>query len=126
MNGTALIAHKTIDKTNLQAKFALSVDENGKLEAKKLGSYGENFNFDEADAFELNVEDTPWRPVESSNLAAATWDESFGLAVKFKNGSIYLYPRIGAGLFQDLLKANSKGQFFNQEIKPETAFLKVA
>ena len=65
-------------------------------------------------------------PVASSNLTSIGYDESSQtLEVEFMNGTIYQYYNIGAGLFESLMRAPSKGQFFNQNIKSAFAFSRV-
>lgn len=92
----------------------------------RSGLGGRGYKVEEIQELRFQVGETPWVPVESSNLAAAAWCPKNGIAIKFKNGGIYIYPRLDARVFEGLLEANSKGQFFHKEIKPETCFLKVA
>lgn len=57
-------------------------------------------------------------PVQSSNIRAIGYDESTKtLAVQFANG-IYHYAGIDPELFQSLTAADSKGKFFQQNIRP--------
>ncbi len=56
--------------------------------------------------------------VESSNIKALGYDLAAGiLEVEFRNGGIYQYAGVGAELYGNLLEADSKGRFLNQEIK---------
>lgn len=70
----------------------------------------------------VNVEMTP---VESSNIAAVGFDPSYGIFVQFKNNETYRYPNEDYATYQALLAAESKGQFFNQTIKPKPVFQKL-
>lgn len=63
------------------------------------------------------------KKLESSNLAEAGWTRDTGLVVKFKNGKRYIYPQVPREIYVDLLKSNSKGRFFNENIvKTQTPF----
>ena len=56
--------------------------------------------------------------VESSNIAAVGYDTSFGnLIVEFKNGNKYQYKKLPYELYENLLQAESKGRFVNENIK---------
>jgi len=70
-----------------------------------------------------------FRAVTSSNLAAIRYQNAEGrdifenenaktgaLLVKFKNGAIWEYGNVPRGTFQELMKADSIGAFFNSEI----------
>lgn len=58
------------------------------------------------------------QPVSSSNLAAVGYDEeSSTLRVEFLNGTSYEYYNVPKEVFEDLLNAGSKGQYFNANIK---------
>ena len=58
------------------------------------------------------------QPVSSSNLAAVGYDEeSSTLRVEFLNGTSYEYYNVPKEVFEDLLNAGSKGQYFNSNIK---------
>lgn len=64
-----------------------------------------------------------WTRVESSNLDAAGV-HGLDLLVRFKNGAVYLYPQSG-DLYESLVASESKGKFFNVEIKPKRAYLRL-
>lgn len=55
-------------------------------------------------------------PVESSNLESVGHDGT-NLFVRFKNGSVYVYFHVPKALYQELLAAESKGNFLNNYIK---------
>ncbi len=57
-------------------------------------------------------------PVESSNLAAAGYDEEKEeLYIEFKSGGLYKYSDVPYNVFKDLLDADSKGQYFHKYIR---------
>lgn len=72
--------------------------------------------------------------VQSSNLKAVefvtTGNKRTGkiftkLIVTFKNGRRYQYEGVPADLYNELLKSNSKGRFFNSNIRDEYSFTEV-
>lgn len=65
-------------------------------------------------------------PVESSNLDAVGYDGvNHRLRVQFHNGTLYDYANVPASIFNQLLVARSKGQFFNENVKDEYPATKV-
>jgi len=57
-------------------------------------------------------------PVESSNLASVGYDESSStLEIEFRHGSIYQYFGVPLSVYQGLMNASSKGQYFDQRVK---------
>jgi hypothetical protein len=62
-----------------------------------------------------------WFDVESSNLAAVG-RAGPDLVVRFKKGSVYVYPGAG-GEISELLRAESKGRFFATRIRSRTSRL---
>jgi hypothetical protein len=65
-------------------------------------------------------------PVVSSNLSAVGYDpDNQHLYVRFKNGLKYRYLRVPKPLFDALMKAISKGAFFNDKIKDRFEFVKL-
>jgi len=57
-------------------------------------------------------------PVESRNLASVGFDpDSLTLEVEFQKGGIYQYFGVPEYVYQDLLRAGSKGTYFAQNIK---------
>jgi len=75
-----------------------------------------------------------WIPVVSSaissvkiiSLAADSTDELFGvLRVEFCNGSIYDYAYVAFSRILALLRAESKGSYLANEIKPYSDYRKV-
>ena len=56
--------------------------------------------------------------VSSSNIASIGYDEGTDtLEVEFLNGSVYQYYNISKEMYDQLMRAGSKGQFFNAYIK---------
>ena len=57
-------------------------------------------------------------PVASSTIIAIGYDEqSQTLEIEFKTGSVYQYYNVTQALFEQLMQANSKGQFLAYQIK---------
>ena len=56
--------------------------------------------------------------IESSGLVSVGYDEaSETLEVEFPSGTVYRYYEVPKELFEQLMTAPSKGQFFNSEIR---------
>lgn len=56
--------------------------------------------------------------VESSNISAVGYDMNFGsLIVEYKSGNKYQYKNVPYELYENLLKAESKGRFVNENVK---------
>jgi hypothetical protein len=66
--------------------------------------------------------------VESSNIASIGYDPaSMILEIEFKGkfrNTVYQYPGVPESLHQALMAAESKGQYFGQNIKPFYGFIK--
>lgn len=57
-------------------------------------------------------------PVSSSNLASAGYDSSSStLEIEFLNGGIYQYFGVPEYVYNELLNADSKGQYFDRNVK---------
>ena len=64
--------------------------------------------------------------LNSSSLHAATYQDPCAvLELEFKSGAIYRYFGIPAHTFQALLRAQSKGGFFNSRIRNRFAYVKI-
>jgi len=64
--------------------------------------------------------------VSSSNIASIGHDEgSDTLEVEFLNGSVYQYYNVSKEMYDQLMQAGSKGQFFNTYIKNAYPFSRV-
>lgn len=56
-------------------------------------------------------------PVSSSNLASVGYDEnSRTLYVSFRNGRLYKYSGVSLQVYNGLMAASSKGQYFDRYI----------
>ncbi|MEQ9496292.1 MAG: KTSC domain-containing protein [Deltaproteobacteria bacterium] len=63
------------------------------------------------------------QPVDSSSLSSIGYLEDPGvLEIEFVNGSIYRYEDVGVDVFARLASAESKGAFFNAEIRGRFRF----
>lgn len=66
--------------------------------------------------------DKGYKQIISSFISGAMVDGD-DLFIRFHNASVYKYYGFGF-IFDDLLKANSKGQFFNRRIRPTKRYTK--
>lgn len=65
-------------------------------------------------------------PVDSSNLLGAGYDRpSRTLFVAFKGGALYAYRDVPRSVFEGLLAAESKGQYFHRIVKGAYEFVKL-
>ncbi len=63
--------------------------------------------------------------VESSNIEQVGYDaDSMELHVQFKNSGLYVYFEVPRAIYESLMSADSKGSFFNREIKKVFRFEK--
>lgn len=61
---------------------------------------------------------TDWVPVESSVLAAARYSRrERPLYLKFRSGAVYRYLDFPQDQYSEFLEADSKGQYFNGQIR---------
>lgn len=63
--------------------------------------------------------------VQSSAIQAVDHDEGTGLFVTFTSGQTYVYDGVPRDLYERLLRAPSKGTFFNDEIRDAFPFWKL-
>jgi hypothetical protein len=57
-------------------------------------------------------------PVESSHLATVGYEiETSTLEIEFKKSGIYQYFGVPQEIYEGLMAAGSKGQYFDQQIK---------
>ena len=62
-------------------------------------------------------------PVESTNLTDIAHDATTNtLSVVFKGRTAYFYPGVPVEVFDRFVAAESKGRFFNAEVKDKYAF----
>jgi len=63
---------------------------------------------------------------QSTSLNAATYqDQSAHLELEFRSGAIYRYSAVPALVYQELLRAESKGRYFNQHIRNRFTHAKI-
>lgn len=56
--------------------------------------------------------------VESTTLGSAGHDNQAAvLELQFRNGAVYQYSLVPRQVYRDLLRAESKGRYFNQSIR---------
>jgi hypothetical protein len=64
--------------------------------------------------------------LQSTSLKAATFQEQSALLeLQFRNGTIYRYSDVPARVYEELLRAESKGQYFNQHIRNRYHYAKI-
>jgi hypothetical protein len=64
-------------------------------------------------------------PVTSSNISSIGYDaDSQILEIEFNNGSVYEYSGVPEGEHAGLMNADSKGTYFNANIKKRYPFSK--
>ena len=64
--------------------------------------------------------------VQSSNIASIGYDATIlVLEIEFTNGSIYQYLDVPQHVFESLMSAPSKGQFFSTQVKGSYRYLRV-
>jgi hypothetical protein len=64
--------------------------------------------------------------LNSTSLNAAAYqDQSALLELEFRSGVIYHYFGVPAQTYQELLRAESKGRYFNQHIRNRFAHAKI-
>ena len=64
--------------------------------------------------------------VESTTLRSAGHDaRSTVLELQFRNGALYLYFGVPPSIYGDLLRADSKGGYFNQNIRGKYPYQRI-
>jgi len=64
--------------------------------------------------------------VESTTMRAIGYDRTEQvLEVEFQSGAVYQYLDVPPAIYKELLEAESKGQYFNSEIRDAYEFLRV-
>jgi hypothetical protein len=64
--------------------------------------------------------------VDSTNLASAGYDhDARVLEIEFKSGAVYRYLAVPPAVFEELMRAASKGRFFSREIRGKYEFQRV-
>lgn len=65
-------------------------------------------------------------PVTSSNIASIGYDPgSMTLEVEFKNGAVYQYFDVPDAVYQEFMRADSKGQFLARNIKHNYRYVRL-
>ena len=63
-------------------------------------------------------------PVESSSLDSVGYENEV-LEIRFDNGGIYRYHGVPAEVHAELMEADSKGRFFNAEVRGAYRFTRL-
>ncbi len=67
-----------------------------------------------------------WIDVSSTNLSRVRYDDSKNtLEIEFQGGRVYQYFDVPKQIFEGLLKAESKGKFFHEQIKGHYRYARV-
>ena len=67
-----------------------------------------------------------WIDVNSSTLLRIRYDEKTStLEIEFKGGRVYQYFDVPKPIFEALLQAGSKGEFFHGQIKGQFRYARV-
>ena len=62
-----------------------------------------------------------WVPVESTSLDCVGYENEV-LEIRFNNGGVYRYSGVPEEVHEGLMRADSKGRFFNAEIRGTDRF----
>jgi len=67
-----------------------------------------------------------WVPVTSSVIALVRYDAAAAtLDVTFQSGKVYRYQDVPPAIYDELMIAESKGQFFNARIRDRFAYVHI-
>jgi lysyl-tRNA synthetase class 2 len=65
------------------------------------------------------------RAVESTTMRSVCYEaKSKVLEIEFQSGAIYQYLDVPVAVYEELLESESKGQYFNGEIRDSYAFVR--
>lgn len=65
-------------------------------------------------------------PVDSSTIVDIGYDSpSMSLEIGFKQGAVYQYFDVPDALYQELMRADSKGKFFHAHIRDHYRYTKL-
>jgi hypothetical protein len=65
-------------------------------------------------------------PVTSTNLCSVGYDTDNQIfEVEFNSGAVYQYTNVPIGEYEGLLNSDSKGKYFNANIKNRYSFVKL-
>ena len=74
----------------------------------------------------MNTATTDSVPVDSAALETVAYDpETRLLTLTFHSGGVYEYVNVAQTVWEELLRAESKGQFFHDSIRDHYAYRKV-
>ncbi|HEX9013035.1 MAG TPA: KTSC domain-containing protein [Anaerolineaceae bacterium] len=60
------------------------------------------------------------QPITSSSLRSVGYDqETKTLEIEFQTGKVYTYSEVPRKIYDDLMKAESRGQYFNHNIRDQ-------
>lgn len=65
-------------------------------------------------------------PVESSVLSSIGYSSHTTLELEFRSGAIYRYFAVPPAVFEALIAADSKGGYFNRNIKSRFRYQRIA
>ena len=61
--------------------------------------------------------------VESSNINSVGYDNE-DLLVKYNSGTVYRYKKVPKNIYEEFIKAESKGRYMNSNIKGKYEYLR--
>jgi hypothetical protein len=64
--------------------------------------------------------------LDSSLLKAAAYSPDQTLELQFRSGAVYRYFSVPAPVFEDLIIASSKGNYFNRNVRMRFRYQRVA
>ena len=65
-------------------------------------------------------------PVDSSSLASVAYDgEQKILQIEFRDRSVYQYSRVPGAIYEERWQAESKGAYYNRQIRTRFAHVRV-
>jgi KTSC domain len=71
----------------------------------------------------MTLIETALVPVASTLLANVGYDRATStLDLEFRDGSLYRYSAVSEAIYQGLLAADSKGSYFNRQIRSRFAY----
>lgn len=67
-----------------------------------------------------------WTPVQSSLLASIGYSIDATLELEFRSGAIYRYFEVPQAVFEGLIAAESKGAYFNRNVRSRFRYNRLA
>ena len=72
------------------------------------------------------MEESERSTIDSRSLRSVRFDADHGtLEIEFQNGGIYRYAGVPADLYEQLMHAPSKGQFFQTHIREKFSYTRI-